>query len=62
MLIRSLALANATRRSCRSRADFFLASSALGEVIADFRSEERRVGKECDRTSRPRWVPQHDIY
>ena len=25
----------------------------------DFRSEERRVGKECDRVCRSRWSPYH---
>src|SRR3546814_18139963 len=44
------------------------ASSWLdGEIISDsenapdtpFRSEERRVGKECARTVRSRWSPEH---
>src|SRR3546814_14077790 len=29
------------------------------KVEADFRSEERRVGKECVRTCRSRWSPYH---
>src|SRR3546814_17580621 len=27
--------------------------------LADLRSEERRVGKECDSTGRSRWAPYH---
>ena len=30
-----------------------------GEVPADFRSEERRVGKECASMCRSRWSPYH---
>ena len=33
--------------------------SAFGSVIAFWRSEERRVGKECDRVCRSRWSPYH---
>src|SRR3546814_6726247 len=40
---------SSTRRQCDSRA-------ILG---ADFRSEERRVGKECVSTCRYRWSPYH---
>src|SRR3546814_20888339 len=29
------------------------------DVVARNRSEERRVGKECDSTGRSRWVPYH---
>src|SRR3546814_14140348 len=29
------------------------------QVAAQLRSEERRVGKECVRTSRSRWSPDH---
>src|SRR3546814_12328049 len=29
------------------------------KTIADFRSEERRVGKECVSTCRSRWSPYH---
>src|SRR3546814_9187963 len=35
-----------------------LMASALGVAIA-FRSEERRVGKECVSTCRSRWSPDH---
>src|SRR3546814_11013092 len=28
-------------------------------IIAEMRSEERRVGKECVRTCRSRWSPSH---
>ena len=31
----------------------------LGPKLAAFRSEERRVGKECSRTCRSRWSPYH---
>ena len=30
-----------------------------GETRTDERSEERRVGKECDRVCRSRWSPYH---
>ena len=33
----------------------FIALAALGAMLADQRSEERRVGKEC----RSRWSPYH---
>src|SRR3546814_19102221 len=31
----------------------------LGEPLLQFRSEERRVGKECVSTCRSRWSPYH---
>src|SRR3546814_11434408 len=31
----------------------------LGAVLADDRSDERRVGKECVSTCRSRWSPYH---
>src|SRR3546814_19382133 len=31
----------------------------LVAVISNGRSEERRVGTECDSTCRPRWAPSH---
>src|SRR3546814_17319515 len=34
-------------------------TSIFGEASPDGRSEERRVGKECDRTCRSRWSPFH---
>src|SRR3546814_2044685 len=40
-----------------------LAASAMvaimGSLIPDWRSEERRVGKECVSTCRSRWSPYH---
>src|SRR3546814_14089289 len=37
-----------------------LASTQPGDVVLDpFRSEERRVGKECVSTCRSRWSPSH---
>src|SRR3546814_13266000 len=35
------------------------AKGAFELVLADLRSEERRVGKECVRTCRSRWSPSH---
>src|SRR3546814_3618700 len=35
------------------------AAAELGENLAHFRSEERRVGKECVSTCRSRWSPSH---
>src|SRR3546814_9982587 len=32
---------------------------AVAEAIARFRSEERRVGKECGSTCKSRWSPDH---
>src|SRR3546814_4812079 len=32
---------------------------ALGDRLVTFRSEERRVGKECVSTCRSRWSPYH---
>src|SRR3546814_1764314 len=40
----------------RHQKDLFSASCPL-ESILDHRSEERRVGKECDSTCRSRWSP-----
>src|SRR3546814_19043694 len=34
--------------------------SAVGAVAIDFRSEERRVGKECVSTCRSRWWTYHE--
>src|SRR3546814_17998620 len=34
-------------------------SGQVVDVIYDFRSEERRVGKECVSTCRSRWSPFH---
>src|SRR3546814_6118743 len=34
-------------------------SAKLAEAKLDFRSEERRVGKECVSTCRSRWSPYH---
>src|SRR3546814_21175927 len=34
-------------------------SEGLARSVADNRSEERRVGKECVRTCRSRWWPYH---
>src|SRR3546814_21024448 len=41
-----------------------IAARSLGtgpsiRALHDHRSEERRVGKECVRTGRPRWSPYH---
>ena len=36
-----------------------LARSTYGGVAAAFRSEERRVGKECPQLCRSRWSPYH---
>src|SRR3546814_16995416 len=33
--------------------------SGTPELMADYRSEERRVGKECVSTCRSRWSPYH---
>src|SRR3546814_15826573 len=35
------------------------AVSKFVEELCDYRSEERRVGKECVRTCRSRWSPYH---
>src|SRR3546814_4501859 len=35
------------------------ALTALIDIIAEARSEERRVGKECVSTCRSRWSPYH---
>jgi heme/copper-type cytochrome/quinol oxidase subunit 3 len=39
----------------------FLASEVMlfGALFASYRSEERRVGKECRRLCRSRWSPYH---
>src|SRR3546814_20868753 len=34
-------------------------AAEIGRRIAEDRSEERRVGKECVRTCRSRWSPDH---
>src|SRR3546814_14712155 len=44
-----------TRRHDRA----FFRVSAGNEIDIDFRSEERRVGKECVSTCRSRWSPYH---
>src|SRR3546814_10982367 len=36
-----------------------IAAGRLEDFVADFRSEERRVGKECVSTCRSRWSPEH---
>ena len=36
-----------------------IAAAAAGVIIADSRSEERRVGKECPSLCRSRWSPYH---
>src|SRR3546814_20757943 len=38
--------------------EFFLRGK-FGQAYADYRSEERRVGKECVSTCRSRWSPYH---
>src|SRR3546814_13023613 len=35
-------------------------NSAKWDAVFDIRSEERRVGKECVRTSRSRWSPYNE--
>src|SRR3546814_15812278 len=40
-----------------ARAGFGFADAALGHALV--RSEERRVGKGCVSTCRPRWSPEH---
>src|SRR3546814_17034832 len=35
------------------------ATKSPGDLFASFRSEERRVGKECVSTCRSRWEPYH---
>jgi PKHD-type hydroxylase len=37
----------------------FVREVTRGERVASFRSEERRVGKECRRLCRSRWSPYH---
>ena len=56
---------NSPVRACRSvgRTPLFI-DRAEGSKIYDvdgneFRSEERRVGKECQRSYRSRWSPYH---
>src|SRR3546814_18138762 len=46
----------ATARAELSNAGFVSAKEDLA-VVSSFRSEERRVGKECVRTCRSRWSP-----
>src|SRR3546814_18439171 len=38
---------------------FFCGSEAEAKSILSYRSEERRVGKECVSTCRSRWSPYH---
>ena len=51
--------ATAYERATRADPDSPLLWSALGEARVMARSEERRVGKECDRVCRSRWSPYH---
>src|SRR3546814_14868796 len=46
---------------CLNREDRSLGHIVLFALIwrRPFRSEERRVGKECDSTCRSRWSPEH---
>src|SRR3546814_2178907 len=37
----------------------FMSGQPLSHAEASWRSEERRVGKECVRTCRSRWWPHH---
>src|SRR3546814_12903034 len=39
--------------------EFLFSMIAIGLVTAAYRSEERRVGKECVSTCRSRWSPYH---
>ena len=39
--------------------DLSVGSDYPGTLIRDARSEERRVGKECDTGCRSRWSPYH---
>src|SRR3546814_13227117 len=43
-----------TRHGCARRE-----RGAVGQFLAQTRSEERRVGKECVSTCRSRWSPYH---
>src|SRR3546814_15757031 len=45
-----------SRTICASKQDMIM---MLGHRDEDFRSEERRVGKECVSTGRSRWSPDH---
>src|SRR3546814_15959560 len=45
--------------SLQQVAEFLALRDDLVIGAEDMRSEERRVGKECDRTCRSRWPPYH---
>ena len=38
---------------------FLYGMNAMGDGVAKVRSEERRVGKECESECRSRWSPYH---
>src|SRR3546814_16278837 len=44
----------------RSRSPMARFSSAISGAVASYRSEERRVGKECVSKCRSRWSPEHE--
>src|SRR3546814_19490346 len=55
-----LRTADAEKRQQSGLGPDFLEALARGlSVLAAFRSEERRVGKECGSTCRSRWSPYH---
>src|SRR3546814_5038203 len=44
--------------ACKA-SNWLVACMACNAPVADWRSEERRVGKECVSTCRSRWSPYH---
>src|SRR3546814_11563415 len=61
LLVLSLGLANAidTAEQCFPRVDCSLQRHEFFDGVEEFRSDERRVGKECVSTCRSRWSPYH---
>ena len=58
-LLASLAKGPNTLAHGDYRADNMLFAANDELVVLDFRSEERRVGKECTSVCRSRWSPYH---
>ena len=46
------------KKEAQAKVDDILSNTSVKEAIK-FRSEERRVGKECVSTCRSRWSPYH---
>src|SRR3546814_1426639 len=55
-LVRQLAVVDVLGRQLHRRLDGVV---GVAELVELFRSEERRVGKECVSTCRSRWSPYH---